>query len=104
MGHNPVIVDPAGTRPAGCMFQHAGALLRPAQDSSVIYGGSLALCRVDELSADRYRRSTISHLVPAQGTPISGVHTLNCVQGFEIVDLFGAKSSEPAKFKLTKPA
>ena len=33
----------------GCMFQHSGALWRPAQDSSVIYGGSLSLCRIDEL-------------------------------------------------------
>jgi hypothetical protein len=101
MSHNPVLVDPSGTRPAGCVFQQSGVLWRPAQDSSVIYGGSLSLCRIDELSSDRFRQSTMSHLVPAPASAISGVHTLNCAQGFETVDLFGARSSEPAKLVLT---
>ncbi len=104
MGDNPMVVDPAGTRPGGCMFHHSGTLWRPAQDSSIIYGGGLSLCRVDEISADRFRQSTISQLLPARGSSISGVHTLNCAQGFETVDIFGAKSSEPAKLVLTNAA
>lgn len=86
------------------MFQRSGALLRPAQDCSVIYGGSLALSRVDVLSPDRFRQSTISHLVPARGSSISGVHTLNCAQGFEIVDVFATPSLKPANFEIGNAA
>ena len=100
MSQNPVLIDPSGTRPAGCMFQHSGALWRPAQDSSVIYGGSLSLCRIDELSPDRFRQSTISHLVPVPASSISGVHTLNSAQGFEVVDVFGTPSLKPADLRI----
>ena len=101
MGQNPVLVDPSGTRPAGCMFQHSGALWRPAQDSSVIYGGSLSLdagsmsfLRIDFAS----RRSRI--LCRLRRSSISGVHTLNCAQGFEIVDVFGTPSLKPADLRI----
>jgi hypothetical protein len=83
------------------MFRHRDALWRPGQDCSVIYGGKLALCRVDKLSPDGFCQTAVSELAPAPGTAISGVHTLNCAQGFEVIDIFGAKSRDPAKLILS---
>jgi len=60
----------------------------------------LSLCRIDELSPDRFRQSTISHLVPVPASSISGVHTLNSAQGFEVVDVFGTPSLKPADLRI----
>jgi hypothetical protein len=95
MTGNPVLIDPTATRPGGSMFRCSGELWRPAQDSSVIYGGKLPLCRVDELTSEKFRQTTISYLAP--GPSLSGVHTLNCADGLETVDIFGAPSQEPAR-------
>jgi hypothetical protein len=81
------------------MYRSEGALWRPAQDCSEIYGGALALCRVDELSLRGFRQTVVSHLAPASRS-ISGVHTLNSADGIETVDIFASRSTEPAKLIL----
>jgi hypothetical protein len=96
LADNPVFIDPDGARPGGAMYQSEGALWRPAQDCSEIYGGGLALCRVDDLSLQGFRQTVVSHLVPASRS-ISGVHTLNSANGIETVDIFASRSAEPAK-------
>ncbi len=100
--NNPVLASPTGTRPGGSMFWRSGELWRPAQDSSVIYGGKLALCRVDELSSDKFRQTTTSFLAPAPS--LAGVHTLNYAAGLETVDIFGPRSEEPARLVIERAA
>jgi hypothetical protein len=104
MPNNPVLIDPTGARPAGHMFENAGALLRPAQDCARIYGGKLALCRVDELSNESFRQTIVSLLAPAPGSELSGVHTYNVAAGFEVVDIYGVASEKAALLTLESPA
>jgi hypothetical protein len=100
LADNPVLIDPDGARPGGAMYRSEGALWRPAQDCSEIYGGGLALCRVDKLSLHGFRQTVVSHLAPASRST-SGVHTLNSANGIETVDIFGTKLMGPVELRIT---
>lgn len=54
---NTVVANPACARPAGRIFEHAGKLIRPAQDCSVRYGYGVRLMAIDELTPESYRES-----------------------------------------------
>lgn len=99
---NPVLVDPASARPGGRMYERAGKLWRPAQSSSTIYGGSLALCRIDQLAPDGFHQTAVSLLEPDPQSTVRGVHTLNHAKGLEAIDLFGMQSGEPARLSMRR--
>lgn len=83
---NPVIVDVACARPAGRMALRDGRLIRPVQDCSVRYGGSLALAEVTELTPDRYSQRIIARLEPGPLWPGRRLHTLNRAGSLEVID------------------
>ena len=86
---NPVLLDPTAARPAGAMYHKNGALWRPAQDCSTLYGGGLSLCRVDRLDPQNFEQSVQHRLAPASSDALLGLHTLNEDQGLEVIDFFG---------------
>jgi hypothetical protein len=61
---NPVKSDPSSARPAGTPFVHNNALYRPVQDCSAVYGGALAINRVERLSPDAFAESVAIRLQP----------------------------------------
>ena len=86
---NPVLLDASAARPAGAMYHQDGALWRPAQDCSKIYGGGLSLCRVDQLNPERYAQTVVHRFAPDAKDQLQGFHTLNEHQGLEVIDFWG---------------
>jgi hypothetical protein len=74
---NPVKCDVRSSRPGGTFFAHAGALYRPAQNSSRSYGGSLAINRIMRLSSTEFEEVPVAHLEPRKGYWRDGIHTLS---------------------------
>ena len=87
--NNPVLLDARAARPAGAMYHKDGALWRPAQDCSRIYGGGLSLCRVDRLDPERFEQTIVHQFQPGAKDKLLGLHTLNEDQDLEVIDYFG---------------
>lgn len=85
---NPVLLDPTAARPAGAMFQHKGALIRPAQDCRDGYGAGLAFARVDRLDEQGFTQTVVGRVAPRTGKT-KGLHTYNRAGGVEVIDLYG---------------
>ena len=85
---NPVKSDPRCSRPAGRLFARDGRLYRPAQVCVPRYGAGLALHRVTKLSAHEYAERQVERILPARGTGLLGLHTLNRAGDLTVVDAF----------------
>lgn len=85
---NPVKCDLRASRPAGTPFVGAdGALYRPAQDCSRVYGGALAINRVTRLTPDEFEEEVTAHLRPDPAGPCpDGLHTLSALGELTLVD------------------
>ncbi|MBX2980205.1 MAG: hypothetical protein KF905_12990 [Flavobacteriales bacterium] len=84
---NPVKLDVRSARPAGTPFVHQGELWRPGQDSSLTYGGRIAMNRVLELSPTRYVEETVQYVGPIQHCAWDkGLHTLCAMGDITLVD------------------
>lgn len=82
---NPVKTSLADARPGGPIFRMNGALIRPAQDCSVRYGGRLVLNRIDVLSEDCFVEEAVRVLPPFPARP-DGIHTICGVGDKTIID------------------
>lgn len=85
---NPVKCDLRSSRPAGTPFvADDGALYRPAQDCTRVYGGALVINRVTRLTPDEFAEEVAAHLRPdPEGPCPDGLHTLSAVGGLTLVD------------------
>jgi hypothetical protein len=83
---NPVKSDVRSARPAGKLFHRNGRLIRPAQNCSRAYGGSVALCEVLELTPATYRERVIADLDPVWPPGNTRFHTLSSSDGLEFID------------------
>jgi hypothetical protein len=84
---NPVKCDLRSARSAGPLFEHNGALYRPAQDGSRAYGGALALNRICRLTASEFVEETVQVLRPDPAGPCpDGLHSLCGAGGKTLVD------------------
>jgi hypothetical protein len=84
---NPVKIDIRSGRPAGTPFIHNGYLIRPAQDSSRAYGGSIVLNRVTRLTTTEFREEPIARVeADPEGPFPDGLHTLSAVGDFTLID------------------
>ncbi|MCW3797597.1 hypothetical protein OMW55_07245 [Sphingomonas sp. BN140010] len=78
---NPLKSDIRSSRPAGRPFVYKGALYRPAQDCSLVYGGAVAVNRVDCLTPTQFRETTVHVVRPFREWHVrDGLHTL-CAMG-----------------------
>jgi len=84
---NPVKMDIRSARPAGTTFIFEGYLIRPAQDCSRAYGGSIVLNRVTRLTTSEFREEPITRVeADPEGSFPDGLHTLSAVGDFTLID------------------
>jgi folate-dependent phosphoribosylglycinamide formyltransferase PurN len=84
---NPIKLDIRSARPAGTPFVKDGRLYRPAQDSSITYGGRIALNEILELSPTRFAEHTVKHIEPIASCPWDkGIHTIAAVGDITLID------------------
>lgn len=83
---NPIKCDVSSSRPGGSFFTYAGKLYRPTQDSRNSYGGALSIQRVETLTVEMYRETTVQIVTPLPDFP-EGLHTLHIVEdGLAVID------------------
>ena len=95
---NPVKSDVRSARPAGRLFRRGGALYRPGQICTPLYGAGIALHRVTRLDALEFTEEFERRIVPggaggaAQGpeadAPVLGIHTINRAGDLSVTDAF----------------
>ena len=83
----PALIDASAARPAGRVFEHEGALWRPAQDCRVGYGSGLALCRIDALAPGAFRQTPMRRFASP-----GGLHTFNMTDRFAAIDAAGPRA------------
>lgn len=83
---NPVKSDVRGSRPAGRLFMHQGALCRPAQICTPLYGSGVAIARITRLTPECYTEQETEEIFPAAGQNVLGIHTINRSGDLNVVD------------------
>ena len=83
---NPIVSDVRRARPAGRLFQHNGTLIRPAQNSSVRYGGSIVLNAVQELNPESYMETKLEEIGPEWLGKSISTHTLSILDNLVVTD------------------
>jgi hypothetical protein len=83
---NPVKSDVRSARPAGRLFRHRGRLIRPAQNCARVYGGSVVLCEVLELTTDAYRERVLVDLGANRTGGTTRCHTVSSSDRLEFLD------------------
>jgi hypothetical protein len=84
---NPVVSDARGARPAGAIQRWGARLIRPAQDCSRRYGGSISFREIDALTEERYAEHEIARLEPSDVAGARATHTYSADSRFEAIDL-----------------
>jgi hypothetical protein len=85
--NNPIKSDVRSSRPAGPLFEHEGALYRPAQDCSRTYGWRLALNRVTKLTPAEFNEEIVGWREHDPDGPCpDGFHTLAGAGPYSLVD------------------
>jgi hypothetical protein len=85
---NPVKSDVRNARPAGRLFIQGGKLYRPAQICAPLYGTGVAMNRVTRLDARAFEEEEERRILPAEGSGILGLHTVNRAGNLSVVDAF----------------
>ena len=85
---NPVVADVRCARPAGAIFEHAGKLVRPAQDCLRGYGHGISIRSIDRISRDAFEEHELGRITADQ-LEVDGtdVHTYTCAGQFEMIDV-----------------
>lgn len=84
---NPIKFDIRSARPGGTPFVVDGTFYRPAQDSSLTYGGRIAINQLVELTPKTFNETTIKFVGPLKGTAYDkGLHTVSAVGDITLVD------------------
>jgi hypothetical protein len=84
---NPVRSDVRGARPAGRIFRADGALYRPGQVCTPIYGAAIALNRITRLDEHGYAEEEVRRIAPADAG-LLGMHTINRAGDLSVTDVF----------------
>jgi hypothetical protein len=88
---NPVKSDARCARPAGQLYWKNGALYRPAQVCVPLYGAGLSINRVLRLTPDEYAERQVERVLPAPGSGLLGLHTVNRAGELTVVDAFARR-------------
>ena len=84
---NPIVSDVRCARPAGALQKWGSRLIRPAQDCSRRYGGSISFREIDVLSTTDYAEHEVDRLDPDDLGNARATHTYASDGRFEAVDL-----------------
>lgn len=82
---NPVKRDISSARPAGSIFKERDALLRPAQDCSTSYGGSVVVQTISKVGTELFSESEYVTVSPF-GKYDKGLHTMNSTRSYILID------------------
>jgi hypothetical protein len=99
---NPVKSDVRGARPAGRLYQSGGALYRPGQIGTPIYGHGVSINRVLRLTPTEYVETETKRVLPAGEGGVLCVHTVNRAGDLAVMDgflrrpRFGSRQPVPA--------
>jgi hypothetical protein len=85
---NPVKSDVRSARPAGALYWHDGALHRPAQICTPLYGAGLSINRILRLTPGEYAERETQRILPAGRSGLLGLHTINRAGDLTVVDAF----------------
>ncbi len=83
---NPIKIDIRSARPGGTPFTKDGVLYRPAQDSSITYGGRIAINKIIRLDPHFFEEETVKFVEPFKGQYDQGLHTVAAVGDVTLVD------------------
>ena len=84
---NPVKCDVRSARPGGTPFVVDGVVYRPAQDSSVRYGGGIVINKILALTRDHFEEEVVASLPPDPKGPYPhGLHTVSSVGDWTVID------------------
>jgi hypothetical protein len=83
-------IDSVVARPAGAVVMHNNKILRPAQNCSHRYGGSIVLLEIEELSRAEFRETPVAEVKTMQSDGLLGTHTYSRSGTIEAVDVWGA--------------
>ena len=84
---NPVIEKNGLTRPAGPVFNINDELIRPTQNCTKTYGGSIIFHKITELSNEFYSEQYWGEIKPNPNSEYpDGLHHMSSLDGFTIID------------------
>ena len=84
---NPVKMDISSSRMAGKLFYDGEKLIRPAQNCSARYGGSVVFHEVTALTKKHYQERPLREVLPSTQSPFGlGFHTVNSCGELTTVD------------------
>ena len=84
---NPFIAKENVLRPAGRPFMHNGILMRPSQNCTETYGGSINISRITALSETTFKEKLFAELRPSDPWKYwNGMHTVDFGAEFTIID------------------
>lgn len=85
---NPVKVDISGSRPGGKLFtDDQGRLIRPSQNSTYTYGGSITLNHITELTTSTYSEERVGAVHPEKDNHYNkALHTFSYEGNYAIID------------------
>ncbi|MGE0030809.1 MAG: hypothetical protein AB7T20_06790 [Steroidobacteraceae bacterium] len=84
---NPVVSDVRRARSAGPLFAGNGALFRPSQDSSRVYGEAVIINRIDALDEREYRETPVFRIQPGVRGDVRCVHTVGGAGRVGVMDV-----------------
>ncbi|MBY0561648.1 MAG: hypothetical protein K2Q04_17550 [Hyphomicrobium sp.] len=93
-GQQPLAIDARTSRPAGHILSVGGALYRPTQDCSRLYGGGIVWCQFSLPLERPFQQVEIATLSPRDARSFRGAHTYNRSGSFEAIDVYGAPSDD----------
>ncbi|SFV29958.1 glucosamine inositolphosphorylceramide transferase family protein [Hyphomicrobium facile] len=93
-GQQPLAIDARTSRPAGHILNVGGALYRPAQDCSRLYGSGIVWCQFSLPLARPFEQVEIATLSPRDARSFRGAHTYNRSGSIEAIDVYGAPSDD----------
>jgi hypothetical protein len=102
---NPVCCDVRFARGAGRIIRAGAQLLRPAQDCSISYGGSMSFRTIEVLTDSRYQESTRVALSLRDSLGMVGPHTYDQSSLNEVIDgrVLFAQGEVPAAWRAPPP-
>jgi len=81
-----VVSDVRCARPGGRLFSHEGALYRPAQNCSRLYGYGYNIQEVLTLSPTEYSEAMVHEVYPEWDKKVVATHTYNACDGLSMID------------------